>query len=61
VFKVDLVQTVTFAGLVLFLGYQIRRLTSSGSLQRFSRRDWGHAEFCDLPGVQAARALALHF
>jgi len=26
VFKLDLVQTVTFAGLVLFLGYQIRRL-----------------------------------
>ena len=25
-FKLDLVQTVTFAGLVLFLGYQIRRL-----------------------------------
>jgi glutamate:Na+ symporter, ESS family len=26
VFKLDLVQTVTFAGVVLFLGYQIRRL-----------------------------------
>ncbi|MSO22920.1 MAG: sodium/glutamate symporter, partial [Acidobacteria bacterium] len=26
VFKLDLVQTVAFAGLVLFLGYQIRRL-----------------------------------
>ncbi|HEU0006379.1 MAG TPA: sodium/glutamate symporter [Terriglobia bacterium] len=25
-FKLDLVQTVTFAGLILFLGYQIRRL-----------------------------------
>src|SRR5262245_3591514 len=25
-FKLDLVQTVTFAGLVLFLGYQLRRL-----------------------------------
>jgi ESS family glutamate:Na+ symporter len=28
VFKLDLVQTVAFAGLVLFLGYQIRRLIS---------------------------------